>query len=60
MLELDPSLGPELRRVLDELSPLVAEGPAVTTVTQRATVSGRDNRVFQAGGNIFLTDEPES
>jgi hypothetical protein len=60
MLTLDPSLGTELRRVLDELSPLVAPGSADSTVTQRATVSGRGNRVFQAGGNIFLTNGPES
>ncbi|MCX4550996.1 hypothetical protein OG204_12190 [Streptomyces sp. NBC_01387] len=52
LLERDPSLGGELRRVLDEeLGPLVPP-PGPHSVTQRATVSGRGNRTFQAGGSI--------
>ncbi|MFF6955022.1 MULTISPECIES: hypothetical protein [unclassified Streptomyces] len=60
MLDADPALAAELRRVLDELSPAAAPTTPGTTVTQRATVSGRGNRVFQAGGSIHLTDAPDA
>ncbi|MFF8312636.1 hypothetical protein [Streptomyces lydicus] len=53
LLRDDPSLAPELRRVLDEeLTPLLATADQVSpaSVQQTATASGH-SRVYQAGGN---------
>jgi hypothetical protein len=53
LLTADPTIAEELRRLLDEISPLIPE--AAPQIRMRATASGH-GRVYQAGHDQHITE----